>query len=698
LTRKPEDATAKNDPAAAERLAKLILGLRSQGVTDPAVLAAIERTPRDLFTPELFKERAWEDSALPIACGQTISQPYIVGLMTQALTLESRARVLEIGTGSGYQTAVLARLSRLVYTIERYRTLMRAAEARTAFWSPRRRLVSLRNFSRSSNRPALWWPLWERGRCRLSFATRAMERAVSPQRLCARSALSPCSRAWRVNSEGRGEAFANRYDKVPDGAGQGANMKPRPKTNFSIRILAVVVLGGGMAGPLVALAQETTSGPFQPRYPIHLSPPAPVTPVSATPAVQSPTPPPLAASAPPAPAPTPAVETHSLAPAAPSPSAPQTVSNDQDQPPPSETRRARASDSARRLIADGKVITATRMFRDYEIQKGDHLVAIARDFDTPADVLIEVNHLKSPDVLRPGQHLKVPVAKAYVAEAGDTITAVAKRFDLAPADLADLNNLPVKTRLRAGDKLALPTIIHDRGPIERPRLALAESDASPTSRPRSQHSDSGVVKSPAREASGAPYVPSQGALEAGARYRAEAQGAAAGSERAASSGAPVREAYARPAGQNAPAATETQIIERGRGLFIWPVRGDVLAPFGVMGLNRRNDGVDLKAPQGTVVRAAAAGEVVYAGDQVPGFGNLVLVKHAGGWVTAYAHLDRASVQMRQMVAQGDELGQVGESGGVSQPQLHFEIRFAAAPTEKARPIDPVLVLGGTPSS
>jgi protein-L-isoaspartate(D-aspartate) O-methyltransferase len=114
------------------QLARLILGLRSQGVTDPAVLAAIERTPRDLFTPDLFKDRSWEDSALPIACGQTISQPYIVGLMTQALTLEPRARVLEIGTGSGYQTAVLARLARLVYTIERYRTLLREAEGRFA--------------------------------------------------------------------------------------------------------------------------------------------------------------------------------------------------------------------------------------------------------------------------------------------------------------------------------------------------------------------------------------------------------------------------------------------------------------------------------------------------------------------------------------------------------------------------------------
>jgi len=112
------------------RRARLILELRSQGVGDPAVLTALEQTPRELFTPELFKERAWEDSALPIACGQTISQPFIVGLMTQALTIEPRARVLEIGTGSGYQTAVLSRLARLVYTVERYRTLLNEAEAR----------------------------------------------------------------------------------------------------------------------------------------------------------------------------------------------------------------------------------------------------------------------------------------------------------------------------------------------------------------------------------------------------------------------------------------------------------------------------------------------------------------------------------------------------------------------------------------
>jgi protein-L-isoaspartate(D-aspartate) O-methyltransferase len=119
-----------DDGGPETRLARLILSLRSQGVSDPGVLNAIESTPREVFTPDLFKERAWEDSALPIACGQTISQPFIVGLMTQALAVEPRSRVLEIGTGSGYQTTILSKLSRLVYTIERYRTLMGEAEAR----------------------------------------------------------------------------------------------------------------------------------------------------------------------------------------------------------------------------------------------------------------------------------------------------------------------------------------------------------------------------------------------------------------------------------------------------------------------------------------------------------------------------------------------------------------------------------------
>ena len=114
----------------AEQQMQFVFTLRQHGVTNAEVLKAMEATPRIDFLEGIFRERSFEDTPLPIACGQTISQPFIVGLMTQALKLGPRARVLEIGTGSGYQTTILSKLSRLVYTVERYRTLMREAEAR----------------------------------------------------------------------------------------------------------------------------------------------------------------------------------------------------------------------------------------------------------------------------------------------------------------------------------------------------------------------------------------------------------------------------------------------------------------------------------------------------------------------------------------------------------------------------------------
>ncbi|MDR6770796.1 protein-L-isoaspartate(D-aspartate) O-methyltransferase [Azospirillum sp. BE72] len=112
------------------RKIRLLMALRGAGVTDTRVLAAIERIPRELFVPEAFQDRAWEDVALPIDLGQTISQPLVVGLMTQALDLHPRHLVLEVGTGSGYQAAVLSRLCRRVFTIERLKPLLREAEAR----------------------------------------------------------------------------------------------------------------------------------------------------------------------------------------------------------------------------------------------------------------------------------------------------------------------------------------------------------------------------------------------------------------------------------------------------------------------------------------------------------------------------------------------------------------------------------------
>ena len=108
-------------------IAHLIMSLRHHGIRDPRVLEAIEKTPRDLFVEEGWRDHAWDDTALPIACGQTISQPYIVAYMTEQLEVEPTSRVLEIGTGSGYQAAILSKRARRVYTIERHRHLMEDA-------------------------------------------------------------------------------------------------------------------------------------------------------------------------------------------------------------------------------------------------------------------------------------------------------------------------------------------------------------------------------------------------------------------------------------------------------------------------------------------------------------------------------------------------------------------------------------------
>ena len=126
------DAGPSDDPDGPLPLAELkmrfLYALRSRGVTDARVLTAMERIDRGQFVRGLFAERAYDDMPLPIACGQTISQPSVVGLMTQALNVQPRDTVLEVGTGSGYQAAILSQLARRVYTVDRFRRLVREAQ------------------------------------------------------------------------------------------------------------------------------------------------------------------------------------------------------------------------------------------------------------------------------------------------------------------------------------------------------------------------------------------------------------------------------------------------------------------------------------------------------------------------------------------------------------------------------------------
>jgi murein DD-endopeptidase MepM/ murein hydrolase activator NlpD len=321
------------------------------------------------------------------------------------------------------------------------------------------------------------------------------------------------------------------------------------------------------------------------------------------------------------------------------------------------------------LAISGDVVAGPgNVYENYEVQRGDHIDALARSFSTTRDTLIDINRIRSPFVIHPGQIIKVPVARAYVARAGDTLSGVARRFSVGIDELAQLNHLTDRGQLQAGQQIGLPSSMRDIGPLH---VDTQYVDTALSRSPRGGYTPT----SPGRTYAQLP--PSQPGLQplrpqTGYGYSASPPpGSTVQAERQMS---------------------DSEISTAAKGKFVWPVRGDIMQKFGAQGLGRRNDGVDIRAAQGTPVKAAAPGEVVYAGNQVPGFGNLVLIKHADGWVTAYAHLDSVDVQMKQQVTQGQSVGTVGNSGGAAEPELHFEVRYAPTPADKARPVDPVLVL------
>ena len=118
----------------------------------------------------------------------------------------------------------------------------------------------------------------------------------------------------------------------------------------------------------------------------------------------------------------------------------------------------------------------------------------------------------------------------------------------------------------------------------------------------------------------------------------------------------------------------TAAKKKSTAKFLWPVKGTVVSNFGVTGKGRKNDGINIKAARGTTVKAADKGTVAYAGNELKGFGNLILIKHADGWITAYAHNDKLLVKKGQKVIKGEKIATVGSTGSVDSPQLHFEVR------------------------
>ena len=323
----------------------------------------------------------------------------------------------------------------------------------------------------------------------------------------------------------------------------------------------------------------------------------------------------------------------------------------------------------------GRVVDVSGGPQSYTIKSGDTLTSISKRMGLTQKELADLNDLEPPYALRAGKTLKGPAtkAKAYVVGQGDTMFAIARRFTVTAAALAEENDLRTSSSIRAGQRLTLPKGYKDTGPVRRTVTTTVPGAAS------------------TQLAQATPYTPPAATTVTTAPATATRPATTTTTTTVRPSAPPPAVATNLPV--DSPALSDTEIAAAGRGRFAWPVRGSVISSYGPTGAGgQRNDGLDLRAPAGDPVRSAAAGEVVYAGDSVPGFGNLVLVKHDGGWVTAYAHLARADVRMQQKVAQGQQIGQVGSTGGAPEPQLHFEVRYAPSPKDKARPIDPALVL------
>lgn len=309
----------------------------------------------------------------------------------------------------------------------------------------------------------------------------------------------------------------------------------------------------------------------------------------------------------------------------------------------------------------------------YVVAPGDTVAVVSERTNTPIRTLIDLNRLTPPYALQPGQRLSLQPRGDYVVQKGDTVSGIAARQGVSISALIQLNNLRAPYTLQVGQSLVLPSGADAPQPV-------TQAAAAPNAKPF-------VPSASQPQASGQPAV-------IGAQPPVPATNSAPqdlGGGVTASSLPPLQPAPSA-APQPAPApipqtAPQTASIEppptpKGDPLpevkpgsaFIWPVDGKVIGKFGPTKDNQRNDGINIAAPAGAPVLASAAGTVAYAGNELRGFGNMVLLRHADGWVTAYAHNSALLVKKGDKVKQGQIIARVGSTGSVDTPQLHFELR------------------------
>lgn len=354
------------------------------------------------------------------------------------------------------------------------------------------------------------------------------------------------------------------------------------------------------------------------------------------------------------------------------------------------------------------------------VQRGDTVYGLARRHNQPVRAFVEANGLRPPYILQPGQRLRLVGDRFHVVQSGDTLYTVSRQYGVDTYALARSNDLNPPYNLTNGQSLRIPTAQPVPPVLAAPLREAAPASATAVATAPATSSASGVTMealpppgTSARAPSGStppPALPRAQPLpevSVPARSTEPVTAAVPASparpgpqpnvQEPATQAAPDAEARAparaeppsaqAPSPQVRPAEPEPQIAEpppRSGRTFSWPVRGRILSTFGPKPDGLHNDGINIAARSGAPVIAAENGVVVYAGSELKGFGNLLLLRHADGWITAYAHLDKALVQKGQNVRKGQAIGTVGSSGGVDQPQLHFEIRRGTQAVDPAK--------------
>lgn len=361
------------------------------------------------------------------------------------------------------------------------------------------------------------------------------------------------------------------------------------------------------------------------------------------------------------------------------------------------------------------------------VARGDSAYTLSRRYNVPLRDLIEVNRLAPPYTLEIGQRLVLPTSRQYIVQKGDTLYGISRMHNVDVSELTRINNLPPPYAVQAGQPLRLPggggggagpavniavaatpdVASSSVGPVvgtapvkqvsrgsiqaaELPPPGSAPGAPSPAVPPAP--APAGIAAAPlpgskpaiGQEQGGVSYQPGQAptslrlpgakpsvtaeAIPAPVPTPVEPQPVPQAAPQAASQPAPSQEVAV------APPPKAESVLPKSPGRFLWPVKGKLISAYGPKPDGLHNDGLNIAAAKGTPVVAADTGVVAYAGNELRGFGNLLLVKHADGYITAYAHLDRIDVERGATVKRGQAIGTVGQTGSVTSPQLHFELR------------------------